>query len=72
MATILLLVSVVLCSFVAVECSPPTCVAVMTKYRAKGLLQSDVPSQAVSGEFKHAGSIFFCLTKFFKGFLSFT
>jgi len=38
-------------SVVVVVGSVPTCVSVMTKYRAKGLLQSDVPSQAVAGKY---------------------
>lgn len=37
-------------SVVVADGSVPTCVSVMTKYRAKGLLQSDVPSQAVAGK----------------------
>ncbi|KAK3733936.1 hypothetical protein QZH41_009585 [Actinostola sp. cb2023] len=49
MAPIFLLLT---CYFVyslgAVDGSPPTCISVMTKYRAKGLLQSDVPSRALS------------------------
>jgi hypothetical protein len=68
MATYVALLSCCLVYFLgSVDGLTPSCTSVRTKYLAKGLLQSDVPTQAVSGE-SRASSCWGCFVQKLRDF----